>query len=355
MKRRLVLMSSRKGSAMIIMAFAMTTALVFGALVLDIGSVMMERQKLQNAVDAACLAAAMELPDTVKAEEKARHYAQANGVDTDDITVTFSDSNNTVDVKANKTVEFFLARIIGFKSTDTAANAAAALDSMGGPFNYAVFSGSTADTLTLSGSHNYITGSSHSNSDFKASGSFLTITGACEAVTTIKASGCNININEQPYSPVVEMPDFSEILKMQAESAGQAYEGNKTFNGGHIYVDSPIYVDGDVTVNGSRFTGNGCILATGSITFNGSNLNASTEDAVCFYSQNGDITINGSHAVLDGILYAPEGSITMNGSHQTINGRVIGDTVAFHGSNLTITSGTNELSSLPSQGVKLVR
>ena len=349
-------MGGRKGSAMIIMAAAMTTVLTFGALVFDIGNVIIERHKLQNAVDAASLAAAMELPDTVKAEEKARYYAQANGVDPDNITVTFSDSNNTVDVIANKTVEYFLARVFGFVSTETGANAAATLNSIGGAFNYTIFSGSTAITLTLNGSQANITGSSHSNKNFVANGSQLTITGACEAVTTIVTNGSNININNRlPNSPIIEMPDFSEILKMEAESAGQAYIGDKTFNGSNINVDSPIYVDGNVTVNGSRFTGKGAILATGNITFNGSNLNASTEDAVCFYSKTGNIIINGSNATFDGILYAPEGSITMNGSNQTIHGRVIGKTLTFNGSNLAIIGGTNELSSLPSQGIKLVR
>jgi|AGTN01.2.fsa_nt_gi hypothetical protein len=66
----------------------MTVLPVFGALAADTGSVMMERRKLQNAVDAAWLAAATELPYTaaVKAKNIEREYARANGADPDGIT-----------------------------------------------------------------------------------------------------------------------------------------------------------------------------------------------------------------------------------------------------------------------------
>ncbi len=99
--------------------------------------------------------------------------------------------------------------------------------------------------------------------------------------------------NRFPHADFVDMPDFSETIRLQAEAAGQVYIGNKTYNGSSIVVD-PIYVNGNVTVNGSSFVGKGCILATGNITFNGSNLNASTSDAVCFYSKNGNIIVNGT-------------------------------------------------------------
>lgn len=347
--------TSNKGSAMIIVAAAMTIILSVGALLFDIGNVMMERQNLQNAMDSASLAAAFELPDTDKAEAAARHYAELNGVDPESLVINFSENDSMVDVKTDKTIEFFLARLMGFETMDTRTSATAALDTLGGAFNYTIFSGSTTNTLTLNGSQIGITGSSHSNKNFVANGSKLTITGACEAVTTITVNGSNININNRlPNSPIVDMPDFSETLRLQAEKAGQLYDGNKIYNGSELNVDSPIYVDGNVTVNGSRFTGKGCILATGNIVFNGSNLNASTSDAVCFYSKNGNIIVNGSNAQLDGILYSPNGNITMNGSHQTVHGRVIGKTLTFNGSNLNIVGGGNEMSSLPTYGIRLV-
>lgn len=114
-------------------------------------------------------------------------------------------------------------------------------------------------------------------------------------MTTITTNGSEILLGSRlPNSAFVDMPDFSDTIKKQAQEAGQLYTGNKIYNGSSIDVNQPIYV-------------------------------------------------NGSSAVFDGILYVPNGNITMNGSSQTVNGRVIGNTVTINGSNLNIISGTNEL------------
>ena len=349
-------LKSNKGSMMIIYALALTTLLGFCALVTDIGTVIIEKQKFQNAVDSTSLAAAQDLPDITEAQNTANQYIQLNGYTPEDISVTFENSNKTILINGTKTINYYFARLLGIDNTTIHPSATAECVSIGGAFNYVLFSGSKTTTLTINGSSQYIGGSSHTNKNFVANGSKLTITGACEAMSTITVNGSQININSKvPYAPFVDMPDFSETIESQAEEAGQKYSGNKNYNGSDINIDSPIYVDGNITVNGSHFRGKGCVLATGSITFNGSNLNESSDDAVCFYSKSGNITINGSHAVFDGILYAPDGSITMNGSNQTINGRVIANAVTFNGSNLSINGGTNELMSLPSHGVKLVK
>ena len=341
---------------MIIYALALTACIGFCALVADIGMVVAEKQKIQNAADAAALAAAQELPDAAKALNVANRYIEANGYLPSDVSVTFSNSNKTINIRIMKVVNYYFAKVLGLSHAEIFPSASAEIESIGGAFNYALFSGSQTAALILNGSNQYIEGSSHTNKNFIANGSNIAITGACEAATTITLNGSQINIGTRvPNAPIIEMPDFSEIIRRQAEKAGQIYSGNKIFNGSYIDIDSPIYVDGNVTVNGSRFRGKGCILATGNITFNGSNLNASADDAVCFYSQSGNIIINGSNAALDGILYAPGGSIIMNGSNQTVNGRVIADAVTINGSGLSIISGSGELASLPASGkAKLV-
>ena len=341
---------------MILFALLMTALMGFSALVIDIGRVGIEKSMMQSAIDAAILAAAQDLPDASKATDTANHYIELNGYSPSDIKIIFSNSNKTISITGSKKFDYTLAKALGFDSTTVSPSATAESGSISGAFGYALFSGSQSTTLTLNGSNQYVGGSSHTNKDFVANGSKLTITGACEAMTTISVNGSQIDIdNRYPDSPFVAMPDFSETIKLQAEKAGQVYSGSKTYNGSSMLVDQSIYVNGSVTVNGSKFRGKGCVLATGDITFNGSNLNESSSDAVCFYSKNGNIIVNGSNAVFDGILYAPNGSITMNGSRQTVNGRVIGNTVTINGSNLKIQSGTNELGSLPSSGVKLVK
>ncbi len=346
--------TGQKGTTMILFAIILVALLGFSALVVDVGNIMLQKVKIQAAVDAVALASAQDLPDTSKAMATLEQYAELNGISPSDITVTFSNSDNTISVQANRDVEYYFAKIFNQYGTSVTSKAVATKSSIGGAFDYVLFSGSTSATLVLNGSNTLVQGSSHTNKNFVANGSKLKITGACEAVTTITVNGSQIEIyNQVPNASYVEMPDFSETIRLQAEQAGTLYNGSKSYNGSNIDVDSDIYINGSLTINGSRFCGKGCILATGDITFNGSNLNQSSGDAVSIYSKNGNITINGSHAEIDGILYAPNGTITFNGSNQTVNGRVIGNEVRFNGSNQSIIGGTNELNSLPSYGVKL--
>jgi len=350
------LIKDEKGSILVVVALMLTIFLGFSAFAIDIGKVVLEKQQLQNAIDAACLAAAQDLPDTSQAEDTANQYIQLNGYAPSDISITFSDAGQTINITANKQIEYSFARIFNKKNVTIHPSAAATSKSMGAAFNYTLFSGSTTEPLSLNGNNFYIGGSSHTNYKFTMNGSSQTITGACEAVSTIKINGSKIDVpNQFPNASFVDMPDFSEIIKTKAEISGQTYVGNQNFNGSYLNLNAPIYVDGDISINGSNFAGQGCILATGNISLSGSNLKNFSDDAVCFYSQNGDITINGSSAVLDGIVYAPNGRITMNGSNQTVHGRVIGNEVTFNGSNTTIIGGTSELMSLPATTVKLIK
>jgi len=349
------ILKSNKGVSIIIYAISLTLLMSVAATVVDVGDVMVEHQKLQTTCDSIALAAAQELPNTQKAQDVANQYAEANGFKGTDFTIEYYDSNRTISVSGNKKVNYFFAKVLGYNDTTTYCNASASEESIGGAFDYAVFSGSTINVLTINGSSQYIYGNVHTNKSFVANGSNITITGACEAVSTITVHGSSITIgSKEPNSSLVDMPDFSDSIKAQAQAAGKAYTGNKTYSGSNINVDSSIYVNGNVTINGSHFQGKGCVLASGDITFNGSNLNSTSNDAVCFYSQTGNIYINGSNAQLNGIVYAPKGNIIFNGSNQTVKGRVVGNVVTFNGSSLQVISGQSDLDSLPSHGVKLI-
>lgn len=342
-----------EGQSTVLLALAMTVIMGLAAIVADVAAVMVAKQRLQNAVDLAALAAAQDLPDTAQAASTAADYVRRNASDAT-VDVTFPDAD-TVTVTASSTVTYTFARVLGYTTATVQAAGSASPGRIGQALDYALFSGSTTVTLTLNGSNQYVGGNVHTNKNFTANGSNLTITGAVEAVTTITTNGSDIDIAQRvPNAPYVPMPDFAETIKAQAQAAGTYFVGNKTYNGSQIDVDAPIYVEGNLTINGSRFTGRGTIVATGNITFNGSNQKVSASDALAFYSKNGNITLNGSNATIDGILYAPNGNITMNGSNQTVNGRVIGNTVTINGSNLTIASSANDVRALPSKGVKLV-
>lgn len=375
---RLIAKVARKesGQVLVLAALSLVVLIGFTGLTVDVGMAQYTRSKMQNAADAAALAGASELPTAGTAIITATDYAASNGAPDWIITATtpYAGDPNKIEVVCAGESESFFTKVLGIEIGNVGARAVAERASMqGGPFDYTVFSGDPNYTLTFNGSNTTVRGSAHSNDDFTINGSSQEITGSAEAVSKftmngsnqtivgtcqaeqITTNGSNIHIGAQLESAAawIDMPDFSELIQTEAESAGQAYLGNRTFNGSNHSVDSPIYVDGNLTVNGSGFSGKGIVLVSGNITFNGSNL-SSSGSSVCFYSKNGNITINGSHVELDGLVYAPNGTITMNGSHQTVNGRVIGNRVVFNGSTYDIASGAGDLDCLPRSGVKLI-
>ena len=349
------ILRDNKGAALIIYTFMFVAMLGMAAVAVDTGTVVLQKQKLQNAMDAAALAAAQYLPDTDEAMGAADSYAEKNGIDSSDITVTFSDGNKSVAVTAAKHVDYFFAKVLGLDGTDLSLSAKAQCGTIGGAFNYVLFSGSKTSALTLNGSGYNIQGSTHTNYNFLANGSSTTISGTCEAVGTITVNGSSMHIDHKaPGSAYISMPDFSDTIRQQAQAAGQVYTGDKTFNGSSINVSHSLYVDGNITVNGSGFTGTGFLFATGNITFNGSSMKMYSGDSVCIYSKSGYIRVNGSSAEVDGILYAPTGNITLNGSSQIVHGRVVGSTVTLNGSSIQIIGSSSDLDCLPKTYVKLI-
>lgn len=350
------LIKSKKGTTSVLFAISLAMLLGFTAAVADFGNVCVEKGNLQNAVDAAALAAAQDLPDTTKALTTANQYIQANGFTSSDVSVSFTNSNKTINITGTKAINFTFAKVLGINNTTAHVSSSASTGSIGDAFNYVLFSGSKTSTLALNGSTFTITGSSHTNKNFTANCSTINISGACEAMGTVTVNGSSININSKvPNASFVSMPDFSAAIKLQAQQSGTTYNSSKTFSGSTFNVNSPIYVNGGLTINGSSFKGNGCILTTGDINFNGSSLMQTTSDSVCFYTQSGNININCSNMEIDGIMYAPNGTITINGSNEVIHGRVIANAVAVNTSSIKIIGSSTDLASLPSSGVKLIK
>lgn len=353
----------KKGSTAVIVAFSFTALMALSALVVDLGRVMMVKTTLQNAVDAAALAAASALPDVNAAQTTAKKYLSLNGTNPNSAVFTFSSNNSVMRVTSTQRVDYTFARVLGAKSTTVSSSASAQSPLIGAAFNYALFSGSTTDSPNIHGSSLTFLNSVHSNSNFSPSCSTLIIPGNCEASEDINLhNGSYINVpNPLPDSAIISMPDFSNIIKLQAQKAqsqqtGHYYDSSTSIGGSNIInVDGGIYVNGDLTINGSTYTGKGCIVATGNITFNGGSITASTSnDAVCFYSVNGNITFNSSSNIIQGIVYAPNGTVSIHTSSTSISGSVVSDLIDISVSNINISQSAQQLQSLPRGKPKLV-
>jgi Flp pilus assembly protein TadG len=164
------------GQVLILAAAAMVAVLGLGALSIDIGFLMHERQNVQNATDAAALAGAQLLPDYASsADSAARQYATTNdaNLNSSNTSVTFrcligavngsprlsdvpaacdpkndaswttkgdvsispcipanGDKCNVIVVTASSSVNFFLAPVLGIKTGST-GNATSAASIMG--------------------------------------------------------------------------------------------------------------------------------------------------------------------------------------------------------------------------------
>lgn len=107
---------NESGSAAVLTAVFLTVLLGMTAMVVDVGAVFVERAKLQNAVDAAVLAAVQELPANPQlAEEVALDYGQRNGIEQGMLQVAITQENTTIQASSDKRVGLTFARALGYK------------------------------------------------------------------------------------------------------------------------------------------------------------------------------------------------------------------------------------------------
>jgi Flp pilus assembly protein TadG len=109
-KRTTDIIKEEAGNVLVIVALMMVVLLLMTALVIDVGNLFYRRAQLQNAADAAALAAAAEgaLKEDVTEndlENIAKEYVSAHGLATDSLSVTYPATPDTNTVKVLLTAE----------------------------------------------------------------------------------------------------------------------------------------------------------------------------------------------------------------------------------------------------------
>lgn len=336
--------AKERGSASIILAISISVLMAFSAIVIDVGRVALEKQSLQNALDAASLAGAQELPgNTVKAEQMAVTYFEQNGYAKESIqNVEFINFNKKIRISAIQTVGYTFAKIFENGGNATVSvSASAQKSSVFDSFSYTLFSGSDMDLLQFKG-QNIIYGNVHSNNSIKNAAE---VTGVVTAVNTIdsKVHATGGIIEGSAY---VTMPDINEVKNLATfidqstliNNYGATYTANKNEYAmsdeqlnALLIMYPTVLINGNLVINGSGVNSTGSIITAGDIVFNGSNVTMTSSASVCFCSLNGDITFNGGNGNVNGILYAPMGTITLNGSGGIFYGSIVGDLVTCDG------------------------
>jgi hypothetical protein len=120
-------LKSQRGSVVVLVAAGMVMLMGCAALVTDIGMMTIEKSRLQNAVDAAALAGAQELPDsTLNADSTARDYVNVKNVYGGEVeSINFDEEDKKITVVANNEVNYIFARVLGMEKGDIQVKAAA--------------------------------------------------------------------------------------------------------------------------------------------------------------------------------------------------------------------------------------
>lgn len=150
------MIKDKKGSVSIVLCLLLSALLGFTALAVDIGMVYAKKAKLSNAIDAAALAAVLELPGSeVKARSVALEYLEKNNIDPDSTIVTISPDKKSIQIEGIINVNHFFAPVIGIDNSNVTAATKAIIGSLksvhGGirPFAVEIFDFSYGDVVTL--------------------------------------------------------------------------------------------------------------------------------------------------------------------------------------------------------------
>lgn len=120
------IIKNEKGSVAIIVSAAMVALLGFSGLAIDVGMLISERVKLSNALDAAVLAAAQDLPDGgLKATNTAEQYLLSNNVPLEMATINVAPDQKSIEITSNRNVEHYFMKVLGINSSDVSARSKA--------------------------------------------------------------------------------------------------------------------------------------------------------------------------------------------------------------------------------------
>lgn len=152
----------------------------------------------------------------------------------------------------------------------------------------------------------------------------------------------NIEGNYNTINNKIEMPQLDDVISKNTENS-IVYEEDEKFVQSTINLDNSIKVNGSLFLDRVNLSGNGYIVAENDIRYDVNRGNTENYNAV-IYSKNGNITINGSEAVINGVIYAPNGKVEINAKKITINGAIYADSIELNGTTLNVNENSEATS-----------
>jgi len=361
----------------VLVALLLVGLIAMLALVLDGGNMYLQRRRVQNAADAAALAAASRLADewndTAIQATVTEYAVTRNGADTVDAVYLPSEeavgggyvpANSTgVRVHATRTVSTFFAGVVGLQESTIVADAAAQFELLSGGcggYGFWAQSETCSEPVEWSGSGGLIIGRGHSNGKMKVSGSGHEVQGDVEYVTTVQETGSGHDITYVQSTASDSFPIQWNIEDYRPEPLGVAASAAQAegkyfvhdcdtwqISGSETFDEGLHYCTGKVSISGSGHYGHITIVAEEQIQISGSgHIFEYYCDGLLFFSNyepSGQCTsavvdVSGSGGRYEGVIYAPHGLIQYTGSgHHMMYGALIGWCVDLSGSSFTLT------------------
>lgn len=382
------LVKKEKGSIPILVALSLTVLFGFTSLAVDFGMMASCRQSLQNAADAAALAAAGDLANgqSYAAVSTAKTYAKLNGFDPDreDISLSVQTSGKTVTVSIHREMTMgFSAVLTGERTRMVSAAATAEATTIFGGCPYALFAGQRIEDsgygISIGGNNIYIDGNIHSNSDINMQHAVLGPGSVATAVRTVNPASNGWTGN----SIALDMPSFQSFASAMSSMPGyvvfsgdfigkknsgfnslieEAVEKYKEQGGSESTLYSRglcIHITGSLTFRGNSSTTYQAefpltLVVDGSIDLNGAPLNSNGDSPMCIMSRSGSITVNGGGETFTGILFAPAGNVTLNGNDAAFVGQIVAQNIRKTGGKITVTYREDVDRFLPTTKVHLI-
>lgn len=381
------LKTGEKGSVPVLVALSLTILFGFAALAVDFGMMAACKQGMQNACDAASLAAAADLASGSNGavQSTARAYAARNGFDpaAEDVSIEIRTTSNAVTVTLRKELPMGFSTVLtGEKHRTVSATATAEAVTIFGGCPYALFAGQRIEEsgvgITVTGNNIQINGNIHSNSDIDMQHAVLSPGSVATAVRNVNPASNGWTGN----SIALDMPSFPSFETAMSRMPGyvmlsgdivvkkggfqeliQAAQEQYTAQGGSLQTlyneGLCIHVTGSLTFRGNNSSTYYAefpitLVVEDSIDLNGASLESSGDSPFYIMSKNGDITVNGGGATFTGILFAPKGNVTLNGNDAAFVGQIVAQNIRKAGGKITVTYQNDVDRFLPATKVHLI-
>lgn len=211
------------GATMIIVAVGLVAFLSIASLVTDLGLRYYQKSNIQNACDAAALAAVTYLPDQNRARQVAYEYLEKNGFTAEGVVIEFPEEY-VVRVRKTQTISTLFATVFDDDTMTISCKAAAIYvdKNLSIDFDYLMFYGDTS-TFHLMGDFREVAGSVFANGNISVETNDAAIIYDIVSHGTVTYSNnMSTRPNTQNNAAYQAMPDWDEMIMSICPSGSES-------------------------------------------------------------------------------------------------------------------------------------